>query len=61
MKTNKMIKSIKDNNFLLGFLVGIITGLLIAPLKNGMIIGSYNGNCYNKIADKKHKKGVKVK
>ena len=56
MKTKKQIKNITDNDFLLGFLAGIFVGLLIKSSKNGVIIGSYNGNCNNQVAGKKHKK-----
>lgn len=27
------------------FAVGIVVGFLLAPIKKGMVIGSYNGNC----------------
>ncbi len=56
MKTNKIIKNITDNDFLLGFLAGILVGMLIKSPKNGVIIGSYNGNCKNQVDGKKHKK-----
>lgn len=35
---------------LIGFLAGIIIGLIASPVKNGIAIGSYNG-CGNRISN----------
>lgn len=53
----KFIEKIKDNLspevIIIAFIcliAGIITGFFIAPAKNGIILGSYNG-CNNHIED----------
>ena len=33
-----------------GFLLGLIFGFIMSPIKNGVAIGSYNG-AYNKFSD----------
>lgn len=43
-------------------LTGLIAGILVSPIKNGIAIGSYNGS-YNKFEDSNnvtspHKKGI---
>lgn len=40
------------------FLAGIVIGLLVSPVKNGIAIGSYNG-CNNKITDSNKTKKIK--
>lgn len=65
----KIIDKIKENySFevvflaIASFLAGVIIGILVSPVKNGIAIGSYNGS-YNKFEDsnnvnKLNKKGV---
>ena len=65
----KIIDKIKENySFevvflaLASFLAGVIIGILVSPVKNGIAIGSQNGS-YNKFEDsnnvnKPNKKGV---
>lgn len=55
MKTDLTEKSQSDSTFcfkpaalLIGFLAGIITGFLIAPIKNGMHV--FSDNCYDSCA-----------
>lgn len=47
----------KPAALLIGFLVGLITGFLIAPIKNGMRISS--DDCYENCAIKSESKGSK--
>ncbi|MDE6036354.1 MAG: hypothetical protein K2G36_10680 [Ruminococcus sp.] len=35
------------------FLAGVVTGILIAPVKNGIAIGAYNG-CHNDVSNYKN-------
>lgn len=53
----KIIEKIKQNYSaevmlltISGFLAGVIVGIIISPVKNGIAIGSYNGSG-NKISD----------
>ena len=53
----KIIEKLKENYpaevvllTIVSFLAGVVVGLILSPLKNGIAIGSYNGS-YNKFED----------